>query len=256
MPMRLYLLVILLLPVSLYSLDTGRIEQQILLKVNQARKKAGLPPYQTHLKLEYLARFHSRQMSELGFFSHQDPAGRSPSQRALAIIPEIIGGIGENIAYDYGNSEAEVSQKIFQAWMKSPGHRANILSQNYHYIGIGVVQNADKFFATQSFGDLIAELLDIDHTGWQLGSSIRFHFRFLGEFPPEEITIMVEFPDNNSRFYLDNGEYYTGMGKYTPAWKNRQEFTLDVLFNHGKGSYTLKMGRTPYLYRGFTVLIR
>jgi uncharacterized protein YkwD len=44
--------------------------------------------------------------------------------------------IGENLALGY-KSPAEV----VAAWMKSDGHRANLLSDNYSDIGVGITQS-------------------------------------------------------------------------------------------------------------------
>jgi uncharacterized protein YkwD len=53
---------------------------------------------------------------------------------------------GENIA---GNSSV---QGAFQAWMNSPGHRANILNGQYNTTGIGIVHGGQYgIMFTQEF---------------------------------------------------------------------------------------------------------
>jgi len=54
---------------------------------------------------------------------------------------------GENIAFGYSTAAA-----VMQAWMNSPGHRANILNPNFKEIGVGVVANAQGYlYWTQEF---------------------------------------------------------------------------------------------------------
>ena len=41
---------------------------------------------------------------------------------------------GENIAWGYRSPQA-----VVDGWMNSPGHRANILNEDFHQMGVGVV---------------------------------------------------------------------------------------------------------------------
>jgi uncharacterized protein YkwD len=57
--------------------------------------------------------------------------------------------LGENVAYNYASAE-----KVTQSWLRSPGHRANILSASFRRIGIGcVIDAAGKYWWVQDFGD-------------------------------------------------------------------------------------------------------
>ena len=61
---------------------------------------------------------------------------------------------GENIAYiggDMNESLEVLAQQFMSNWMNSSGHRANILSNNFSSIGIGVYRYRDKVYATQEF---------------------------------------------------------------------------------------------------------
>ena len=56
--------------------------------------------------------------------------------------------VGENVAYGYPNGKAAVS-----AWMKSPGHKANILNKDYRLIAVGAAQDEDgRWYVAQVFG--------------------------------------------------------------------------------------------------------
>lgn len=79
-------------------------------------------------------------MAQTGDFSHTTESTGSPSDRAGE-------SVGENIAAYYDLAS------MFQGWMDSAGHRANILNSNYARIGIGIAQNQDGLiYGTQKFG--------------------------------------------------------------------------------------------------------
>ena len=48
----------------------------------------------------------------------------------------------------------ELAFKLVDGWMKSPGHRANMLNGRYRYIGVGVREQDSYIWATQNFGGL------------------------------------------------------------------------------------------------------
>ncbi|MGA7672612.1 MAG: CAP domain-containing protein, partial [Nitrolancea sp.] len=75
---------------------------------------------------------HSQEMLELGYFAHISPLRGSPTDRmdAAGVSYSVA---GENIAYAPTVNVAE------RGLMRSPGHRANILSSDFTRIGIGVI---------------------------------------------------------------------------------------------------------------------
>ncbi|GAA1150277.1 hypothetical protein GCM10009630_55750 [Kribbella jejuensis] len=70
-------------------------------------------------------------MVDQHYFAHDSLDGRSPFDRMKA-AGFAGGSMGENIAVGYSSPAAVVA-----GWMKSPGHRANILNCGYTMIGIG-----------------------------------------------------------------------------------------------------------------------
>ena len=111
------------------------LEQAALDGVNAERREAGLTPLVCTPELCRLARTYSRDMVERHFFAHADPEGRTVNARADgAGIP--WRSVGENIARNRGfRDPAEVAVR---EWMKSEGHRENILDAGYLETGIGV----------------------------------------------------------------------------------------------------------------------
>lgn len=114
-----------------YSAD----EKRAFDLLNADRVSNGLKPLKFNLQLTALGGKYAQDMINRNFFAHTDPDGKSPFDRMKAA------GInysyaGENLAINSNVTTAE------QAFMKSPGHRANILSPNYTDVGLGVRYDA------------------------------------------------------------------------------------------------------------------
>ncbi|MEU7301755.1 CAP domain-containing protein [Streptomyces sp. NPDC007206] len=120
-------------------------EAQVLKLVNEERAKVGCSPLTASSSLSRLAGSFSDDMAARGFFDHTDPDGKSPWDRAAAAGIANLGG--ENIAR--GQSDAAA---VMQAWMNSPGHRANILNCDFKTLGVGVHFGPGGPWWTQDFG--------------------------------------------------------------------------------------------------------
>ncbi|MEW9669172.1 CAP domain-containing protein [Ammoniphilus sp. 3BR4] len=107
-------------------------EQQMLNLVNQERQQNGLSPLKANPELTRLARTKSQDMINGNYFSHQSPTYGSPFDM-IRNAGVSFTTAGENIA---GNQTVEGAHR---ALMNSPGHRANILSNQYDQVGIGIV---------------------------------------------------------------------------------------------------------------------
>ena len=122
---------------------------------NAQRREAGLPELEYDKTLRDIGRAHSEQMSQLDFFSHEDPEGRTPGDRLHAWHRRLVGEAGENIwmCRDcwHGDPDALVDAMINQGWMKSSGHRANILRDSFTHVAIGVALHGGDVWATQVF---------------------------------------------------------------------------------------------------------
>jgi hypothetical protein len=119
--------------------------RRILVLVNHERAKAGRRPLASSQRLEALAQAFSDDMARRDFFSHTDPDGCTPWDRAARRGIHNLGG--ENIARGYADVRA-----VMDAWMHSPGHRANILNPAYKTLGVGMNPAADGPWWTQDFG--------------------------------------------------------------------------------------------------------
>jgi uncharacterized protein YkwD len=106
---------------------------------NQIRARRGLPHLKINGKLGKAAVAHSASMVRRRYFDHTDPNGRTFVDRVLGAgyVGRRQGwALGENIAW--GTGRLATPAAIMNAWMKSAGHRANILQRSYREIGIGI----------------------------------------------------------------------------------------------------------------------
>lgn len=113
-----------------------KLEEEMIALVNEERKKAGVPPLAYDLRLRLAARTHSADMFIKGYFSHYTPAGESVADRAQEVGVSFA-VVGENLAF------APSLEMAHQGLMNSPGHKANILSQDYRKIGIGAAVSSE-----------------------------------------------------------------------------------------------------------------
>lgn len=150
---------------------------------NSIRKKENLPPLTYAASLQKAASEHAEAMLSANFFGHinkRDRAGKTPALRvanAGGTFKSVAENIAENTLYQLSESGYireddglyttdgnpleyhsywSLAEKIVVGWMKSPGHRANLLG-DYQYLGCGVSPIFTKqevlpvLFAVQNF---------------------------------------------------------------------------------------------------------
>ncbi|MFF0018243.1 CAP domain-containing protein [Streptomyces sp. NPDC005374] len=120
-------------------------EAEVLRLVNVERAKVGCSPVAANSALADLATAFSKAMADQGFFDHTDPSGATPWDRAAQAGITSLGG--ENIA----RGQADPAT-VMEAWMNSPGHKANILNCDFKTLGVGVQFGTDGPWWTQDFG--------------------------------------------------------------------------------------------------------
>ncbi|MDG2226942.1 MAG: CAP domain-containing protein [Flavobacteriales bacterium] len=176
---------------KLESLNMELLQAAIFHATNLERPKKRQFKYGKNL--EKGASFHSTEMEAKGFFSHinrKNKKYKTPFDRAEKfkakytvvgenILEEIALDYKDNSVYDselengvyvfyhHKNGEIvreltyeELAVKMVDSWMKSPGHKANILSKAYTHLGVGVAikknpyatDDLPRVFATQLFG--------------------------------------------------------------------------------------------------------
>ncbi len=113
---------------------------QIVELINVQRQKNNLPAVKMDKGLLDAAMLRAAECAV--YYSHTRPNGL----RCFTAFPAGGGASGENIAA--GQQSAE---EVMAAWMKSPGHRANILSENFTSVGVGVFCHEGVYTWVQLF---------------------------------------------------------------------------------------------------------
>jgi uncharacterized protein YkwD len=133
-------------------------EAALFEQTNLDREASGLSDLELDPLLCTVARGHSEDMSQRNYFDHfaPSPGPISPMDRYLDALgaKPVYAFLGENIYYRSETESTDVSaNEANQAFMHSPGHRANILQPKFTKIGIGYYRDASTgaFWVTEMF---------------------------------------------------------------------------------------------------------
>lgn len=126
---------------------------QVIYWTNYYRKQNGLKELTYNKLLATAAQAKTDDMFSKQYFEHDSPAGVTPAQ-LVSSVGYNYKVTGENLALGDFLSEKD----LVDAWMNSPGHRANILNKDYTEIGVATGLNnfQDRnitWIAVQEFGE-------------------------------------------------------------------------------------------------------
>jgi uncharacterized protein YkwD len=213
-------------------------EQQVIDLVNQERSSRGLTLLKYSEGLTRAARYQAADMSQDNYFSH-DTKDRVNDQLKFVCGPwdrianYYSGANGENAAAGYSTPEA-----VMQGWMKSDGHRSNILNPATRSIGVGFYQGSDsyRYYWVQDFGTQV-DTLAAPALG-NLPNNLVFHYSIPDqELFPDYLNIPltnVGSPDSLSwQIFLDGSFFSATPGTGTTPTSVR--VTPDN-FNHNKSA--------------------
>ena len=123
----------------------------VFIWTNTQRAENGVGPLLRSSTLDKIANVKLKDMFARQYFAHESPTGDSIDDLAGKFGYEYI-LIGENLAL----GDFKGDKELVQAWMDSPGHRANILNERYREIGVAVgkgeFEGRETWLAVQSFG--------------------------------------------------------------------------------------------------------
>lgn len=109
-----------------------KFEDLMLNLVNKERLRRGLNALEKDPEMRVVARLHSKDMFQRGYFSHFTLENKTPFDRMKALKIEYRTA-GENLAL------AQTVEIAHQGLMKSKGHRENILNPKFNRVGIGIM---------------------------------------------------------------------------------------------------------------------
>jgi uncharacterized protein YkwD len=124
----------------------AQYEAKVLAITNQERADAGCKALKLDSKLTKASQSHSEDMAKHNYFDHNSQDGRSPFDR-MSDAGYKFSAAAENIAMGQQTPAA-----VMDAWMNSPGHKANILNCDYTEMGLGYAVGNGSPYWTQDFG--------------------------------------------------------------------------------------------------------
>ena len=150
----------------------SELEQHVVDSINAERAAAGLPDLKIEVHLNAAAQEHSDWMGGAGSLVHAGEGGSSPTDR-IGDSGFPLGGsswtTAENIAVitDSGAPDTGDMDRLHEGLMNSDEHRANILSPDVAYVGVGIStghldvegQSREAIFLTEDFGDTDGQTL-------------------------------------------------------------------------------------------------
>jgi hypothetical protein len=124
-------------------------DSAMLASINAERAAAGRAPVSLCSNLDRAAQSHTDDQAWMAKMSHTGSDGSILSTRVDRAGYLRWVTLGENVAYSY-----RTVGEVMAAWMRSPGHRANLLAGEFTHVGLGRTQRAadGTWFWTQDFG--------------------------------------------------------------------------------------------------------
>ncbi len=113
-------------------------ELEVLRLVNIEREKVGAQPLEFGYFIYDCAKLRAKECDS--YFSHTRPDGTVCFTVFEELgVEEFYSALGENIAWGHRTPE-----QVMNSWMNSPGHRENILSEDFDYIAIGAYECTEQ----------------------------------------------------------------------------------------------------------------
>lgn len=120
---------------------------------SRARKRAGLAPLRPSAAARLAARAQAADMLLGGYVGHHSSYGCDFAARFFAAAGPGHGSHGENAARDTrpGPVDAAKARRLFAQWLKSPGHRRNLMRPGWRYVATGAVARGHHLYAVQIY---------------------------------------------------------------------------------------------------------
>jgi uncharacterized protein YkwD len=115
--------------------DRARVAAEMRSRVNEVRRRSGLPALNPNPLLDRISQEHAEDMLRRSYSGHRTPEGLGPTDRARA--DGYRPGIGENIVEQRFSAEEALT-----AWLASAPHRQNLLDPDCREVGLGLAVGA------------------------------------------------------------------------------------------------------------------
>ncbi len=131
------------------------IEGELLRLANGYRAAKGLSRLDADAVFRTAARAQAADMMVNNFIGHRASDGTPFERRLRALAGNIqrFGTVGENAARDSQDTAVNGAKaaSLFQQWVDSRPHRANLKKPDYAYVATGVIQRGNTIWAIQIF---------------------------------------------------------------------------------------------------------
>lgn len=135
------------------GIDGEQLEIAIYEEVNERRVSAGRNRLVHSEKVRLIARIHSKDMADRGFYDHTNPDGLGSRGRHEKY--DGCKDTNENInllIYIETNATYETAEAVVDSWANSPGHNKSMMTSYDHVTGVGVYVTENKsLYVTQNF---------------------------------------------------------------------------------------------------------
>ena len=127
----------------------SRAQGSLLAAINQARAAAGVAPLRANAQLTSAATWQSQALARAGYLDHTSPDGSTLIDR-LARVRWRGMAAGEDLAVAAAPADAVAM------WLRSPGHRENLLRPAFRSVGLGLARGVwngrSALYVTADFG--------------------------------------------------------------------------------------------------------
>ena len=176
----------------------------------QRKANSGYQEFRESDKLNEVAEKRLKDMFEKQYFAHNSPTGENAGSLAKEIDYKYI-ATGENIA----RGSFENDQELVQAWMDSPGHRANILNQSFTEIGVAVDKGAwegrETWIGVQIFGK---PLSDCPYPDGNLEANINTNRNIIDQLTRDADNLELYLKSQNPETQEEADEYNSKVKEY------------------------------------------
>lgn len=187
--------------------SAGLTRSGIILATNLQRQENSLGFLREDGTLDAMASAKANDMCAKQYFAHTSPSGVGAAELADSFGYDYI-AVGENLALGPFASDAAV----VEAWMGSPGHRANILNSRFTEIGVGVTkcvfEGRPTWLAVQHFGKPTSDCRQADAT---LKNKINSDKAALESLSSKLANLKNEIETSDSE---TNPDYYSKINEY------------------------------------------
>ncbi|MET0467264.1 MAG: CAP domain-containing protein [Aeromicrobium sp.] len=121
------------------AMSTTTFGKKLHQQTNASRAFRDIKKLKYHKCIDHYAQRQANNMAKKRKIYHQD--------MGTVLRKCNLSAVGENVATGFTSPKANV-----KAWLRSPGHRRNLLSKTYTRLGIGVAKAGGRTYTVQVFG--------------------------------------------------------------------------------------------------------